>query len=212
MGKTRHLLILMVVLVVALGLAVPAMGKVDCDQRPDHPQCGTGEDPPTHDLPAGGTVCDPANYPDDIVINEDGFTFTLRPDDPWACIDVVAAAGEWDITVTGSRARSLLLVGRDSIAPGDACDALSFRRDAIYGSHSLAMPAATINACGTGYPEWVSLETPEFEESDCVKYDEVAYPGQCLVADMVDVTHPLVLQADMSGFSDGWVTIDVTLP
>ena len=187
MSNLRRVLILVVVMALPLALmATAAAKKPDCSLDPTHPSCG--EDP-SDDVPMGGTVCDPAEYPNGINgVQTNDFTFTLEvaSDSTFACVDVLSAAGEWKFTVTASRARSLLLVGRDSIAPGDACDALSFRRDAIPGSHSLVMPAATINACGTGYSEWVSLETeglnplPVAVGGDCAAFDDA---GQCLVAE-----------------------------
>jgi hypothetical protein len=218
MSKTRRLLILIVVLVVALGLmataGTAAAGKPDCDENPDHPSC---KEDPSDETPTGGTMCDPADYPDGIDGVQTGdFSLTLDGDSTYACIDVLAAAGPWEVTVTvtGSRARSLLLVGRDSVAPGDACDVLDLRRDDIHAGGTLVMPAATINACGVEWAEWVSIETPgldpdPYPDGHCVDFDDA---GRCLVADMVDVTHPLVFQANMSGFRDATATIHVDLP
>jgi hypothetical protein len=210
----RRILILAVVLALPLAAAATAVAKKpDCSVDPAHPSCG--EDP-SDGVPLGGTVCDPADYPDGIDGVQTGdfdFTLEVEGDNTYACIDVLAAAGDWSVTVTGSRARSLLLVGRDSVSPGDACDVVNLRRDDIYidEGHPLVMPAATINACGVDWSEWVGLETPELDvENHCVEVDDDA--DLCLVADMVDVAHPLVFQASMSGFSDASLTIHVDLP
>jgi hypothetical protein len=204
MGTTKRLLILTVVLALPMALMATAGAKPPSCPG-DHPSC---KEDPSDEIPIGGTMCDPADYPDGIDGVQTGhFSFTLEGDSTYACIDVLAAAGPWEVTVTASRARSLLLVGRDSVAPGDACDVLDLRRDDVHAGGTLVMPAATINACGVGWAEWVSLDTPGLDpDGHCVDFDDA---GRCLVAEMVDLTHPLVFQANMSGFKDASATIHV---
>jgi hypothetical protein len=213
MKKKRLWLILVVVLAVAMSISAPAMGGPDCDNDKfaDHPLCGNGENP-SDDVPIGGTMCDPNQYPPGIDgVQYDDFEFTLSG--RWAdtCIDVVSGAGPWTASIIdGSGAQSLGIVGRDSIAPGDACHGQTMKRDEIYGGLvEFGMPAATINACGDGYAEWVSVETDGLdEENHCVAFDDA---NRCLVTDMVDVTHPLVFHAFMRGSADASVTIHVDI-
>jgi hypothetical protein len=94
------------------------------------------------------------------------------------------------------------------------------RYDAIYGSNPLMlgytgeMPAATVNACGTDDGEWVDTGLYDVDPilvtdgGDCA----LLYGDQCLVAVQLDVEHPLVLQAFLSGSADGVTNFYVDLP
>jgi hypothetical protein len=205
------------VVALTVAAATPATAKVDCDVRPDHPACQT--DDPAGELPMGGTMCDPAGYPDGIDgVQYGDFTFTLEGKKPGTCIDVMSAAGPWEVTITGEGARYLVLVPRDSIAAGDSCGGYLLRNEAnIYGAspHILGydgtIPAATINACGTDWAEWVDIDWPGLNpEADCAAFSDGG--NQCLVTkDLPDVPHPLILQVGMQS-GGGSTTFYVDLP
>lgn len=199
-----------------------------CDDKPDHPQC---QDPPpssttttttTAQLPLAGTMCDPAEYPEGINgVQSDDFHFTLEGKKPGTCIDVLTAtAGPWEVTVIGEGARYLGLIPRDSISPGDSCGGPLLRSRAdIYGTHTLgydgSVPAATINACGTEWAEWVDVNLPDLdsrlvsEGGDCAALSDDE--EQCLVTDELPVAHPLVLQVFMQS-GGGSTSFYVDLP
>lgn len=216
----RILLALLIGAIVVL-MAVPAgADKRDCSTYPDgHPQACQPDDPTPEPI-GGGTVCDPSEYPEGITdIQYDDFTFTLSGNQANACIDVISKEGPWTVTITGSGARSLALIPRDSIAPGDSCGGYVMRRAAnIYGTLILgyedSIPAATINACGTDFGEWANIDldgldpAPVADGCDCAAIDE----DRCLVTTQPDAEHPLVLQALLGGSRDGTTIIDVDLP
>ena len=170
-------------------------------------------------------MCDPAGYPAGIEgvqiegVQVDDFTFTLDGKKPGTCIDVMTSIeGPWEVTVTGGGARYLGLVPRDSIAAGDSCGGYLLRSRAdIYGSspHILgyngSIPAATINACGTGYAEWVDVALPGLDlEADCAAFSDDG--DECLVTEgLPNVPHPLVLQVFMQS-GGGSTTFAVDLP
>ena len=167
----RRLPILLVfVLIFALLALVPASAKPDCGIEPKHPSCPADDpDDPTPEPIGGGTVCDPADYPfyvpdgeDDELVQIDGvqydnFTFQLSGKQAITCIDVISEEGPWEVTITGSGARNVGVIPRDSIASGDSCGGYLLRKQQIYTTVTLSayggdMPAATINACGTDDP------------------------------------------------------------
>ena len=119
-----------------------------------------------------------------------------------ACIDVMANAGVWTVEVDeigDGTLRWLSLVIRDSVAPGDACDSVSYRRDipsqiTLDGFESDGNPGiagAWVNSCGTDWAEWVGD----------VYYDD----------EDTDVESPLVLQVFMSG-KDAKVKLTIDIP
>ena len=217
----------------ALLMAAPAgAGRPNCDPddpkyTPEHPACQGDE--PSEDLPLGGTMCDPDEYPK----NPDGtfqiegvqsgdFTFTLAGKRPGTCIDVMSIAGPWEVTVTGEGARYLGLIPRDSIAAGDSCGGPLLRNAAnIYGAspHILgyngSVPAATINACGTEWAEWVDVDWPGLNADpvsaggDCAAFSDDG--SQCLVTEQLPIAHPLILQVFMQS-GGGTTTFYVDLP
>lgn len=220
----RRWLYLIGALVLVLGLSAPAgAAKPQCDPdlpnyTPKHPQCQS--DDSSEELPPGGTVCDPGDYPEGIDgVQYDDFTFTLGSGDgPFqasVCVDVVSNEGPWSVTITGHGAKNMVIIPRDSAGPGESCG--GYRRHSsgqIYGSSPLVLgfggvvPAATINACGVEFAEWVDLTTPGLiPEVHCAAFDEA---GRCLVTEQVDVTHPLVLLVHLSG--SGSTTFEVDLP
>ena len=218
-----------VVVLVLLVASVAGAAPPSCDDKPDHPQCTTTTDPSgtttttSAEAPPGGTMCDPEEYPrnpDGTLqlegVQTDDFQFTLEGKKPGTCINVLTdVAGPWEVTVTGEGARYLGLIPRDSIGPGDSCGGYLLRNAAnIYGNspHLLgyegSVPAATINACGTEWAEWVSVDLPGLvPETDCVAVEG----DQCLVADALDVSQPLILQVFMQS-GGGSTTFHVDLP
>ncbi len=223
-----------VVLVLLFASVAGAVPPDPCEKDLNHPLCTdpppstTTTAPPSTtttqpDLPPGGTMCDPDEYPKNPDgtfqiegIQETDFTFTLTGKKPGTCIDVLTTiAGGWEVTVTGEGARYLGLIPRDSIGPGDSCGGYLLRNAAnIYGSspHILgyegSVPAATINACGAEWAEWVDVALPGLDpEVDCVANEG----DQCLVADQIGVAHPLVLQVFMQS-GGGSTTFHVDLP
>jgi hypothetical protein len=227
----RRLWIVLIAGAIAMIIAIPAGTAVPrCSDNPNHPRCipDDSPEPPAEDPPMGGTMCDPAEYPDDVDgapivdVQTDDFNFILSGKQDSACIDVTThVEGEWEVTIKGSGARYLGIIPRDSIASGDSCGGYLLRRyDAIYQSNPLflgytgVIPAATVNACGTDDGEWVDIALDGLEPSlvtdggDCSVIDG----DQCLVAGQLDVEHPLVLQAFLSGSADGVTKVYVDLP
>ncbi len=219
----RRTWIMLLAVALALVIAAPAgADKPNCNPEdpnytPDHPTCQDEE--PSDELPMGGTMCDPAGYPEGIYgVQSNDFTFTLEGKKPGTCIDVMSGKGAWEVTVTGEGARYLGLIPRDSIAAGDSCGGWLLRSAAnIYGDspHILgyngSVPAATINACGTDWAEWVDIEEwsgPDLE-ADCAAFSDDE--KQCLVTEQLPVAHPLVLQVFMQS-GGGSTTFYVDLP
>jgi hypothetical protein len=220
----RRIWIMLLAVALALVIAGPAgADKPNCDDPDsDHPACQ--DDEPGDELPMGGTMCDPAGYPEGIKgVQKDDFTFTLEGKKPGTCIDVMSEEGPWEVTVTGEGARYLGLIPRDSIAAGDSCGGWLLRSAAnIYGDspHTLGyngpVPAAEINACGTDWAEWVAIEEwLDIEEWPDLNLDAVCAAfsddEQCLVTEQLSVPHPLVLQVFMQS-GGGSTTFEVDLP
>lgn len=213
----KRLWIALSALALVLVIAAPAGAvKPDCtDPNSTHPTCQ--DDEPGDEVPFAGTMCDPAGYPAGIDgVQAGDFTFTLEGKKPGTCIDVLTEiAGPWEVTVTGEGARYLGLIPRDSIGPGDSCGGYLLRNEAnIYGSspHILgydgSVPAATINACGTEWSEWVDIATQGLDSDvDCVAIEG----DQCLVAEQLAIAHPLILQVFMQS-GGGSTTFHVDLP
>jgi hypothetical protein len=230
----RRIWITLLALAVILVIAAPAgADKPNCDPddpnyTPDRPACAS--DKPGDESPMGGTMCDPAGYPEGINgVQDADFTFTLEGKRPGTCIDVLTdTAGPWEVTVTGEGARYLGLIPRDSFAPGDSCGGWLLRNAAsIYGSspHILgydgSVPAATINACGTEWAEWVDVNWPgldprlDSDGGDCAAFSDDGY--QCEVAGLpadvagFPIAHPLILHVFMQS-GGGSTTFYVDLP
>lgn len=204
----RRSLILLLTITVALVLAAPASaGKPNCVEPPYHPSCPS--DDGAEELPAGGTVCDPAteaNHDSWAPGSGDTFTVTLSGKDDGACIDVLT--GErmvWTVDIGGSGARYVGVIPRDSIGPGDSCGGYLMRSESqIYTTHILGydgtIPAATVNACGTDFAEWV--DPGVVADDSCVAFESEL----CLVTEATGDPHPLVLQIFMRGNADGATT------
>ncbi len=198
--------------VLVLAAAVPAGAK-----KPDKPG------PPPSDEILAGTMCDPAEYPDGVVgIQTDDFEFTLGGRQDGTCIDVLTdVAGPWTVTITGDGARYLGVIPRDSIGPGDSCGGYLVR-SGIYDhgpgnplvmGYEGSVPAATINACGTEFGEWVDETLVDADA--CVAFDpDDGYneSGLCQVNDAVPIAHPLVLQVFLKGQAGTTTHFVVDLP
>lgn len=220
-------------MIVALALFALVVATLPAGAKPPE---GKGKPGPSDDTALGGTMCDPAEYPRDIeyvdgALNpedgvwEDNFTFTLSGKSESVCVDVISEKGPWEVSITGQGARSLLIIPRDSWAPGDSCGGWILR-NTIYdnerGDEPLilgyddgagqSVPRATVNACGTDFAEWVDADLVNGPDDDlCVVYD--VDEDLCLVeAKLPNVTHPLVLLVGHRGSANGVTTISVDLP
>ena len=128
------------------------------------------------------------------------------------CIDVLhGAPGIWMVSVVGNAGTTtlnrILLVPRDSIAPGDSCGGVDLRRVALPLQQQLPHPDDTrdeipngyVNACGIAFGEMVDIDGDgDLEEVGTV---------------MPDLPHPLAFQVTWrrpGATSSGPVT--VTLP
>ena len=201
--KRRHnrnrFWIMLLIMAVAIGMAIPAAAKPPlCSENPEHPACVPDDptDPPPDDEPIAGTTCNAIGEWGEPVTSD--FTVTLTEN---ACIDVIATAGDWTVYVDkiSDGTRWLSLVVRDSVAPGDACDSVSYRRnipsqitlDGFESDNNPGIAGAWVNSCGTDYAEWVG---------------DTYYAA----AD-TDVESTLVLGVLMSG-KDAKVTLTIDLP
>ena len=109
-----------------------------------------------------GTECVDAANPDVAYPVSEDFGLTVGGETEYVCIDVSdVVAGDWDVTVDVKKGslRELLVIVRDSVAPGDACAAIKYRKKTLPDSpFTFALPvnvADYVNACGTGYAEMV---------------------------------------------------------
>jgi len=176
----------------ALVIASPAgAGKpvVDCNEKPNHPTC-PGE-------PLAGTTCAALGRWGKPVTGE--FVITLGNLDNMnssECVDVMAATGAWevDIDIVGGHVRSLMLVPRDSIAPGDSCGGVRALRPE---SGTITLPGtdgAYVNTCGITFAELVDgYELP-------------------ITTVETEIASPLAFQMDMAGSKDAVVILTVTVP
>ena len=186
----------------ACAIALPAGAvKPQCDDTlpgytADHPICSNDDpvDPPP-DEPLAGTTCKAIGEWGEPFDSD--FTVTLAEN---ACIDVMADPGVWTVEVVDESGdgtlRWLSLVIRDSVAPGDACDSVAYRRDipskiTLDGFESDGIAGAWVNSCGTDWAEWVGDDYYDYEDTD--------------------VESPLVLQVFMSG-KDEKVTLTIDIP
>lgn len=185
-----------VLLVMAMGfvIASPAgAAKPDCsDPLSTHPSC--------HDEPVdeqAGTTCAALGRWGEPVTGEFVITLgNLKDQNGSECVDVMTDAGEWevDIDIVSGTVRSLMLVPRDSIAPGDSCGGVHIRKPAT-NTFTVALPGtdgAYVNTCGTDFGEW----------ANGIYYDTVE----------TTIPSPLAFQMDMSGSKDAVVILTVTVP
>jgi hypothetical protein len=182
---------ILVVVALAFTTAVSAAAKPDCDVDPTHRSCKTA---------VAGTECVVWSPSDPYAYAESG-DFDLTVEDTGSvCIDVSeVVAGDWEVTidVTEGSLRELLVIVRDSIAPGDTCASTSYKKNKIPDSpFTFTLPVNAdnhVNACGIEFAEMVDNhyyaaaeeETPSplsfvmfFQgSSDLVFTVEVDYPN-----------------------------------
>ena len=109
-----------------------------------------------------------------------------------ACVDVIAPAGDWAVSVEATGMRALNLIIRDSISPGDVCDIIPIKKPSDGDYVFTDVEASYVNACGT---EW-------FELIDGVVYRER----------VPDFEHPLAFIVVAGNGIDARATIEVTRP
>jgi hypothetical protein len=168
-----------------------AKPDIDCDEKPNHPTCV--DDAPDS---LAGTTCAALGRWGDPVTGE--FIITLGNVGELngsECVDVMAAKGPWEveIEIESGTVRSLMLVPRDSIAPGDSCGGVHIRKPAE--TFTVTLPGADgayVNSCGLDFGEW----------ANGLYYDTVE----------TGIPSPLAFQMDMSGSKDAVVTLTVTVP
>lgn len=209
----RRLTIVMLTLATALVIAVPASAKKDNPGPPD-PE------------PLAGTTCVSPWWEGDIKDGDgdgwsDDFEIVLNAEQQNACIDIMTdTAGTWNITVEvtgGDGARTMTIIPRDAVAPGDSCGGEGRRGSSIYDPWVLphpddlrfdVIPASTVNACtdddqaGIGY----FAETVERLSSDgFIETEIVSIP--------TNEIHPLAFLVFTQGLrGDDEVTLFVDLP
>lgn len=148
--------IMLLAVAMALVIALPA-GAVKPD-KPDKPE----------PKPEGGYTC--AEYygyttSDPVDFGSEGGSFTLDiVNREVACVDVIAPAGDWKVTVNDAiGVRRVTIRVQDSVAGGDVCgihvdpeenmilgalaDGDFFTLEGIQDAH--------VNACGTDWAEWI---------------------------------------------------------
>lgn len=115
------------------------------------------------------------------------------------CIDVSdVEAGDWEVTVdvTQGSLRELLVIVRDSVAPGDLCASTTYKKNNLPDSpFTFTLPvnaADTVNACGTELAELVGDQFyAEAENVDSPLAFLMVIRGSNLVFDVdVDVYPP----------------------
>ena len=163
---------------------------------------GGKPDKPSKD-PLAGTTCIKAGYANLPATSD----FTIDLPEPVkraeACVDVSdVIPGPWTVTVevTNGTLRSLLVILRDSVAPGDACGAPFYHQGNIQANTEEATfdftlpgaPGSFVNACGE---EWA-------EEIDGYDYYD---------KDDTTVESPLAFLVFAQG-RDLAMTLDVDLP
>lgn len=134
-----------------------------------------------------------------VQFTSSGFTFVLNGKADQVCLDVLhGTAGVWEVQVDGNggtvQLNRILIVPRDSYAPGDSCGGVDLRQVTLPLNQQLPLviPAGTVNACGTQYGEWINGNL------------EMTATGE---------PHPLAFFARMEAkASTASVTVAVTLP
>lgn len=167
----KRLTILCLVLIVLAMLAAPATAKPpNCQEDPSHPSCGDSSDKPV----LAGTECvESVRLSDTTFVGafDADFSFTMDAPNDSACIDVSkVATGTWMVgfDVTAGSLRALLVVVRDSVAPGDGCYVSDWiRKPGPSGSIEFNIGATDfVNACGSEFAESVAGITYETVEPD----------------------------------------------
>lgn len=208
----RRIWFVLVVIAIALALAIPAVaGKPDKPGKPEPP----GENLVDTTCAAQVDVWDAVGY---VAEGATSFTVSLVGKDVTACWDVMSGEGSWQIAVNVNQGtlRSLLVVPRDSIGPGDSCGGVSLRGNPI-PSQTLTLPfaddiprntdgdieAAYVNACGTDFDEVIDGEE---------RFDIGAIFNQ--EGEVIAITDPdpLAVQIMMQGSKDADVDLVFTIP
>jgi hypothetical protein len=203
----------------ALVIASPAETappNLDCEEKPNHPACQ--EDPV--DEQGGGITCaehatskGQEDLITDVEVHDDHFDIELSGKNVRACIDVMSDEGVWtvDIQILEGTVRSVGLIPRDSVAPGDSCGGISLARGDVPLSINLPVvppddydgpnpdidgdgmiEGAYVNSCGIDFAELV----------DGVSYSDFE----------TEIPSPLAFQASMTGSRDAHVILHVHVP
>lgn len=142
--------IILLAIAVALVMALPAGAKGPPD-KPDKP----GKPPET----LIGMTCEEYGF-DTWNLHEESSDGSFTVDvtgREWACVDVVAPEGDWNVyVVTAEGVRRVTIRVQDSVAPGDLCgdDMITGVLNASEEPLTLSgIPKATVNACGVEYDD-----------------------------------------------------------
>lgn len=195
----------LVLLVMAMGLVIAspagAAGRPPCPDGSYQRQCPTE---PVDDQGGGITCAEHAtwkgqeNLITDVEVHEDHFDIELSGKNVRACIDVMSDEGVWtvDIQLLAGTVRSMGLIPRDSVAPGDSCGGVILSRGdiplSIGGEIPLSVEGAYVNSCGVDFEELI---------------DGTTY---ATVNDQIP--SPLAFQASMAGSKDAHVILHVYVP
>ena len=215
----RRIWITLLLIALATLLTVPAAGK----GKPDEPG---KPDPPDEPDAVGGYTCLADSGPfADILLAKDDFVFELGGRKTGLpgnlCVDVMSQGGSWKVSVIdGDGGRSMSLIARDSHGPGDSCGGVGVSgADEIYSSTFTldAIPAATVNACGTQFAEWIEdypgTGDPLWDaDAICKAALGPDAEAPCGVFDELPDAHPLVLQVSFSGSNYATAEVCVDLP
>lgn len=202
----RRTWIMLLVVVVVMVLAVPAgagPGKPDCAADPTHPSCKTDTEEPSL---AGDTCYAFGEWGAEPV--RENFKVTLTDAKDAYCIDVIAGAGDWKVTIeTEGMVRELRLFLRDAVAPGDGCFqdgscGYRLRKDIPNEWVLPTVPGAYVNACGTGFGEYVGTYWDGAGELVLGTYHNTVNEG---------IESPLAFMPSITG-KNAEVTLTVYLP
>jgi hypothetical protein len=230
----RYIKMLMTLVALAALLVMTAAPTVA--KKPDNP----GKPEPAA---GGGVTCSRADldipwWHPDADVKTDDFQIILDKDNPDACVDVIPpAAGRWFVTVTkeGAGTRSLLLIPRDAIAPGDSCGGVRLLGEDIYATpiplpyfedldgdrvqdsdesgdtRFSFIPLATINACpGDADPDGPNPDGQNSELVERLENGEIVLTEEWSKTDEV---HPLAfLVFSRLKKAGDRIIIDVDLP
>ena len=185
MTTTKRTAVLVVALAIQMVMvATAAAGPPSslCDNKPDLPSCSTTTEPEKDGLscqdasiayPNGTSTIDSWN-----IEGSNSKTFTLTPEDSGRCIDLWTDEPmifRIDVTEVEGRLQRLYGNVRDS-HPGDFCWVSWMNLDDL-PMDTTAIPAATLNACGTEYAEnkFVDGEEVRKEGIDGVTPDPLVF-------------------------------------
>lgn len=226
----RRYSIMLLIATIALALAAPATaGKPGDRGKPD-----------SDSEPVAGTTCVTPWWDGDVKdINDDGwsddFTIILDADNPSACVDVLTEfAGVWTVTVEileGNAPRSLTIVPRDAVGPGDSCGGESRRGDSVTDVWILphpedprgftTIPVATVNACpGDADPdgdspegEYAETVDRDLDSVESVQQSSGDIDDTVIVMEATGEVHPLVLVVFSQGLKKtDRIALHVDLP